>query len=56
MCPPGEYTLTAGLSGQGLCGNLVDQSVEMVAKPNQSRIYRLSFDQSGLHIGPYFAD
>lgn len=53
---PGEHALTAGLSGKGLCGHLVDQSVEMVAKPNQTRAYRLSFDQSGFHLGPYVAN
>lgn len=53
---PGEHTLTTGMSGRGLCGNMIDQSVEIVAKPNQTRAYRLSLDQAGFYINPYVAD
>jgi hypothetical protein len=50
---PGERVISTGVSGRGLCSGYVDQSVEIMAKPNQIRAYRLSFDQSGFHIGPY---
>lgn len=51
--PPGEHTITTGLSGQGLCSLLVDKSIEFVSKPNQQRVYRLSLDQGGFYINPY---
>ena len=53
---PGEHSLSAGLSGQGMCSHLVDKSIELVAKPSQQRTYRLSFDQGGFYINPYIAD
>lgn len=50
---PGEHVVTVGLSGQGLCAFMVDQSVEMVTKPNEKRVYRLSLDQNGFYINRY---
>lgn len=49
----GEHTIGVGISGQGLCAGMVEKTIDMILKPNQSRSYRVSVDQTGYQISPY---
>ncbi len=49
----GDHTISVGVSGQGLCAGMVDKAIDMTLKPNQSRTYRVSADQTGFQINPY---